>query len=305
MTSAPRVFSVLGVCAFALVFAAAAQAGPQVVDVSVTGGIDRVIGGTVAATITAPTAGGLAANAAGDLFLAEHYGADIYEITPGGVVSTFGTTGFLRTSAVAVDASGNVYAASYDGSGSRVLKFTPGGGSPSIFVPNSGGLTQPSGLAFDASGNLYVTNNGWAGGAWVSEVTPDGTVSTLATLGNEVIAVAGIAVDAAGNVYVGALGDGIDKITQAGNITVWASSFSGSGVYGMQFGSDGNLYVTDNIARNADVVSPTGTVLSSTYLGASAGPLGLALTSEEVPEPASMLLLAGGLAGLGCTRRRR
>jgi sugar lactone lactonase YvrE len=100
-------------------------------------------------------------------------------------------------------------------------------------------LGIPEGLAFDGSGNLYVSNGQ---NSSLLKVTPGGAVSTLAT-GTGAQAVV---VGPDGNIYVANGSNAINQVTPGGAVTTFASGFAE--VYGLAFGSNGNLYATDGNA---------------------------------------------------------
>ncbi len=152
--------------------------------------------------------GGLAVDAAGNLYIADSDNNRIRQVTPGGTISTVagtGTSGFSgdggpATAAalsypdgVAVDVSGNVYIG--DSSNSRIRKVAAATGTISTVAGNgtsgfsgdggpatSATLSFPGDLGVDGSGNLYLAdpdNNR------VRKVTAaTGTISTVAGNGN-------------------------------------------------------------------------------------------------------------------------
>ena len=178
---------------------------------------------------------GVAADSAGNFYIADSGNNVVRKVSAGGAITTLagtGTAGFggdggTATSAqlsgpqgVAVDSAGNVYIA--DTGNSRVREVSGGtittvAGSGSPGYAGDGGaaasakLYSPVGLAVDAKGNLYIadTNN-----SAIRKVA-SGTISTVAGNGLQGYAgdgsaalnaqlndPEGVAVDAAGNLYI-------------------------------------------------------------------------------------------------------
>ena len=123
--------------------------------------------------------GGVAVDAAGNVYVGDFNNSSIRKITPAGVVSTLaGLSGIFG---------------SVDGTGSAAR------------------FNGPFGVAVDAAGNVYVADNG---NATIRKITPAGVVSTLAGLAGSTGSTDGtggaarfndpfgVAVDAADNLYV-------------------------------------------------------------------------------------------------------
>jgi hypothetical protein len=204
---------------------------------------------------------------------------------------------------VAVDGSGNVYAA--DASNKMIRKITPSGvvttlaGSTTAGSSNGIGTAAsfnlPTGVAVDGSGNVYVAD---ASSNMIRKITAAGVVTTLAgstTPGSyngtgtsaSFYNPYGVAVDASGNVYVAdALNNMIRKITSSGVVTTLAGSTTsgssnGTGTlasfkypYSITVDDSGNVYVADygnHMIRKITSSGVVTTVAGSTTSGSSNG----------------------------------
>jgi sugar lactone lactonase YvrE len=253
--------------------------------------------GTVSPYVSTPGPGGLALDAAGNLYTANYNAGTVTKITPDRDVSTY-ASGFSYPWGLAFDASGNLYVSNTGiSAGTTISKITPNAASVSIFAT---GLSQPVDMAFDSQGYLYVANYGTGA---VSKITPAGDVSTFAQVG---LGAYGLAIDADDNVYVGindvthAQYNGvIYKITPGGTINTFATGVYDP--YGMCADASGNIYVGTDLppTRSADifVFDPVGnrSILAADLVAAT--------DVLAVPEPASLALLGIG-AGLLLMRRR-
>lgn len=227
--------------------------------VSTVAGVVDAMGGTDGAGAIArfgyPT--GLSLDGAGNLYVADLFGATIRRISPAGIVSTLAGTaqvsgyadgagaaaGFHSPEGTAVDASGNIYLA--DTENHTIRKITPTGavstlaGAPGVRGSEDGvgsvaRFLYPQALAVDGSGNVYVADKG---NYTIRKISPRGVVSTFAgTAGvygtaDGIGAAArfgaprGIAADSGGNLYVtDSRSCTIRKITPAGVVSTLAGS---------------------------------------------------------------------------------
>jgi serine/threonine protein kinase len=208
----------------------------------------RKDGSGSAARFLAPL--GIAADGAGNIYVAEFASDTIRKITPEGMVSTLaGSAGnpgredgsgdnahFRNPWSVAVDSTGNVYVA--DKSNFTIRQITPTGrvstfaGFPGI-PGNADGpgsyarFGDPDGVAVDSAGNVYVAD---AGNYTIRKISSFGMVGTLAGMAGKPGTTDGIgtkarfsniqsvAVGDLGNIYV-LDGDTIRKITSGGVVT--------------------------------------------------------------------------------------
>ena len=181
--------------------------------------------------------GGLAMDAAGNLYIATSGDSRIRKVTPQGTITTVAGNGY--TYGLCPEAE-------------------------PIFIggaATSAALTSPDGLAVDVAGNIYISE---FGGNCVQKVTSRGIISTV--IGPYHLlpycrCPSGIAVDAAGNLYVAASGNKIYggspndnrvlKITPSASTT----TIAGNGTQG--FSGDGGL------ATNAALNVPQGVVVDT------------------------------------------
>jgi len=184
---------------------------------------------------------GIAVDASGNVFVCDSDSNTIRRVTQAGVVATIagqaGTAGFANgtgtgalfnfPSAIAVDASGNLYVA--DSNNNAIRKLTLSGGTYTVttlagsppyqgIADGSGSFARfnyPSGIAVDNSGNIYVTDTN---NNTIRKITPAGVVTTLL-----------------GQAMVQGSADGIGG----------ASQFNQP--YGLVLNSAGTIYIADSV----------------------------------------------------------
>jgi uncharacterized protein (TIGR03437 family) len=250
-----------------------------------TGGFSGDGGPATSASLDYPL--GVAADAAGNLYMADSGNNRIRKVSPSGTISTVvgnGTSGFsgdggpatsaslLDPSGVALDAAGNLYIA--DSRNNRIRKVSPSGiigtvagNGPYKFAGDGGPapsafLNVPTGLAVDAAGNLYIADYY---SNRIRKVNPSGIISTVA--GNGAYKFAGdggpatsaslsyphdVAVDAAGNLYIADTGNNrVRKVSPSRII----STVAGNGTWG--FSGDGGP------ATSASLYGPSAVALDA------------------------------------------
>lgn len=189
---------------------------------------------------------GIAADAAGNLYVADAFNSLIRRISPAGVVTTYAgirgqrslvngptaNASFIDPMALALDVPGNVYVA--DGyfsppepntiaGRSIIRKITPQGMVSSLaggFIPETAEdvdgtgaaarFSGISGMAADVQGNLYV------GDGRIRRITPDGVVSTyLARATGRLNSAGGMTIDASRTLYFADQGDHVVRALDA------------------------------------------------------------------------------------------
>jgi len=216
---------------------------------------------TIASGFSNP--GGMAVDAAGDLFVADYGNSEIFEFPVGGGFAVLIGSGFTNPSDVKVDAAGNVYVA--DGGGTSVYKIPAAGGTPIVLGSSFNG---PFGIAVDVAGNVYVSdaNNG----LYKIPVNGGSLVTLLTGLNNP----NGILVDYSGNIFVTDSGNGVVREIPAGGGSPVALPFQSGFPFMLAIGNSGELLVSDDSDGTVREVDPVGGYYISANL-----PLGLNFNS--------------------------
>ena len=194
---------------------------------------------------------GLAVNAAGDLFIADHNNSVIREVTPAGTIST-----------VAGNGTGG-----YTGDGGNATNAE---------------LSGPSGVTFNAAGDMFIVDSN---DNVIREVTPGGTISTYAGTGTAGYTGDGgpataatlnqpytLTLSAAGDMFIAdANNNVIRKVTAGLHVEISSASIRSSLVASLVSPRPGQV-VTFTVALTSAGISPSGTVdfySGSTLLGSA------------------------------------
>lgn len=245
------------------------------------GGFSGDGGSAINAKLSLPS--GVAVDASGNVYIADHANQRIRKVNTSGIISTvvgtgvagFGGDGGIAISAqinfptgVTFDISGNMYIS--DRNNNRVRKINTSGiistfaGTGVSGFSGDGGpatnaqLSSPnSAVAFDAAGNVYIAD---LGNYRVRKVNTLGIISTIAGTGSngfsgdggaainaKLSSVFGVAIDVIGNLYIA---DFNNQRIRNVNTSGIMSTFAGTGIAG--FSGDGGS------AINAQLNSPAG-----------------------------------------------
>jgi sugar lactone lactonase YvrE len=278
--------------------------------------------------------GGIAFDAAGNLFIADSQNNRVRKVSDEGIITTFAGTGNSAYSgdggpaslaslsdptAVAVDGAGNVFIA--DAGNGVVRKVDTAGNISTFSRPGFTGLFSIlPGLAVDGSGNVYVSDGLF--GVW--KIDPLGTSTLIAGTffgvgfnGDGIPATqaelnlpAGVAVDSVGNIYIADwLNNRVRKVDTNGIISTVAGTgavgYNGDEIpatsatlfepTGVAADGKGNLYIADWIHFRIRVVDSSGII--HTYAGAGSGAYNgnrLPATASNV-SPTNIAISPGGL----------
>ena len=182
-----------------------------------------------------------------------------------GVATTLstGSTTLSLPSAMAVDASGNVYIA--DTGNSQIVKVDPQGNASVMTITGlSPALSFPTAIEVDGSGTLYVADSG---NNRVVAVSSSGSGSVVSTGAVTLSSPQGVALDQAGTLFIADTGTNrIVEVTAAGAASVFAITGLSTALNtptGLAVDVSGNLYIADSVNSRVVKVAAGGTAGSA------------------------------------------
>ncbi len=228
---------------------------------------------------------GVAANGAGNFYIADAGNGRIRKVNSAGIISTVAGSGATAVDylgdgglaiaaplfdplGVAVDNNGTLYIACtgfnriFKVSSAGIITTIAGTGAQSSLgdggLATSASISSPSAVAFDGVGNMYIAE---LAGLRVRKVNTAGIISTVAGNGTagfsgdggpaikaQFSAIDGIAADSSGNVYItDRQNNRIRKVDTSGNI----NTFAGTGTFG--FTGDGGAAASATVSTPANV----------------------------------------------------
>ena len=215
---------------------------------------------------------GLAADAAGDVFIADTANNAIKQWNPGTQQTALLSSAQNSPAAVAVDGFGNVYIA--DSGNHAIEEFTAPGQQLNTLVS---GLSNPSGVAVDGQGNVYFSDT--SNNAIEEWNAASQQVTTL--VGSGLNNPTGVAVDTQGNVYFADSGNNSIKQWASSNGLVTPLVSSGlNNPTSVAVDGQGNVYFADtgnNAIKQWNAASQQVTALVSTGLS---NPMGVAVDGQ-------------------------
>jgi uncharacterized protein (TIGR03437 family) len=226
---------------------------------------------------------GVAADAAGNLYVADTLNNVVRKVSPNGTIANFAGNGGVGSSGdgsaatsaqlhgpqgLAVDASGNVFIADTLNakvrkvSASGIISTVAGSGTPGYGgdggAAASAQLNLPIGVAVDSSGNLYIAD---FGNSRVREVSASGAITTVAGSGSngysgdggqavkaQLNGPQGVAVDAAGDLFIADTENNLIREVTPGGVI---STVAGNGVSG--YSGDGGLATSAQVGNPVSV----------------------------------------------------
>ncbi|MBI2680961.1 MAG: hypothetical protein HYX25_08150 [Candidatus Solibacter usitatus] len=273
-------------------------------------------GPAVAAQLNTPY--GVAADRAGNLYIADLGNNRVRCVTPDGLIRTLAADapgGWLAPRNIAVDAAGNIYVAEF--AGHRIRKIAHSGVVTIVAGTGIAGFSgdsrpagtaqfaYPAGLAFDPQGNLYIADSGnnrvrkIIASSW-QITTVLGTGVPGASELRQLTLPTGVALDSSGTLYVADSGNRrIRGVSPAGQV----SSVPGAG-RDVAVDANGNLYIASantvlQVIPGADPIIIAGGDAGS--FGGDGGPA----INARLAGPAGLAITASGEIYIADSRNHR
>jgi len=181
---------------------------------------------------------GMAADAAGNVYVADYGNNAVKKIPVAGGAPVVIGSGFIHPTGVAVDAAGNVYVAD---NGNNVLKEIPAGGGPTVTIAS--GFINIWCVGTDHAGNIYVGDcdlSGVNNHSAIYRIPAGGGTKVLLGTGPSAQTFS-MFVDTAGNVYI----DRDDKIYEIPvNKTLTPLPGKENGILGVALDGAGSIIVS-------------------------------------------------------------
>ena len=220
--------------------------------------------GTTTTLGTGLTPQGVAADAAGNVYVANRAAGTLLKYAAGGSAPTTLTSGLSQPFQAAVDGAGNVYVV--DSGNNRVVKVAVSGAVSTVGT----GLSSPRGIAVDSQGNVYIADTG---NSRVIEVPQ--SPGTQLLIGSGFSGPTGLAVDAANNLYV--LDQGNSRVVEIapGASTQPVLNLGSILPSSIAVDAAADVYVTDTATQSV-LMYAAGSSAGATLVTGLSSPVGLA-----------------------------
>ena len=219
---------------------------------------------------------GLAADGAGDIFIADFNNNRVVELptgcTSGSCQTIVPATGLNGPAGVAVDGLGDIFIADYYNN--RVVELPTGCTSSSCQTTVGSGLSGPASVALDSAGDVFIANRG---SSLVTEVPAGCTTSSCQTsVGSGLNGPLGlaVAVDEAGNVFIADTNNNRVVEVQRNSVNFGSVNIGSSGSVTLTYNVNASITLASNplaLTQGAANLDFTATSASTCVGSQSAG----------------------------------